>query len=441
MQLQARSVYAGYGRTTVLHGVSIEAGPGEIVGLCGPNGSGKSTLLRVLSGTLAASRGELFVGEDSLPALSARERARRIAFVPQFEPALFDFGVRDVVMMGRYAWSRSRSAESAADREACGHAMAAADILHLGDRPITELSGGEHRRTLLARALAQEAPILLMDEPTAGLDLPHQFQILSLVRAKAAQGSIGAIVALHDLGLAAETCDRVALLSEGRILAQGAPAETLTSENLTRSFGAELRAMPNPIGSGLVISAVSRQTGERKGLKVHVVCGGGSGAALLSALAHAGCQVTCGALNEGDTDLAAARALDIPSAAEAPFSPIGERARLEAERLADAAEAVVLTGMLVGQGNIANLALVSRAQARGTPLLLLDPPPEWDFTGGQAAVLLKGLRDGGARRFAAQSELIASLLSMQSASIRVGSLAPEAELGSGEPNEGACGRR
>src|SRR5437588_6245488 len=179
MRIEARGVAAGYGPRRVLHDISFHLAPGEFVGLIGPNGSGKSTLLRVLSRTLAPQAGRVLFDGEPADRMSAREVARSVAFVPQTEPTLFEFSVRDVVLMGRNPYVRGWSGETDEDYAAAMRAMAATDTLHLAERPITALSGGEHRRALIARALAQSAPALLLDEPTAHLDMTHQAEVLA----------------------------------------------------------------------------------------------------------------------------------------------------------------------------------------------------------------------------------------------------------------------
>jgi iron complex transport system ATP-binding protein len=179
-----------------------------------------------------------------LGACSALERARRIAFVPQSEPTHFEFAVRDVVLMGRYP-HRPRGGLTTEDFDLAALVMEETDILHLAERSITELSGGEHRRVLLARALIQDAPLLLLDEPTAHLDIAHQAELMEQVRRRVREGR-GALAALHDLNQAAEFCDRLVLMQQGKLLADGAPEEVLTRENLRIAYQVEAEIGVNP---------------------------------------------------------------------------------------------------------------------------------------------------------------------------------------------------
>jgi iron complex transport system ATP-binding protein len=245
--LSARGVAFGYPGRPVFRDVTFSLGAGELVALCGPNGGGKSTLLRLLLGLHAPSAGAVELGGAPLASLRRREIARRAALLPQDSPPELPLTVRETVALGRLPHLGRFEPEGAGDRSAVEAALAATDTTALADRPMTELSGGERHRVHLARALAQGAPVLLLDEPTAGLDLVHQLEALELLRAtvdEPAGGGRAAIVALHDLSLAARACDRILLLSEGALQADAPPAEVLTPETLARVFGvrAEVRA-------------------------------------------------------------------------------------------------------------------------------------------------------------------------------------------------------
>lgn len=215
-----------HGRT-VLDGVDLEIGEGEFLGLLGPNGAGKTTLLRAALGLLPAA------GRSSLAALDIAERARTAAFMPQGREIAWPMPVEALVALGRIAHP---AAARAADRAAIDRAIAALGLAPLRHRPATELSGGEQARALIARALAQETPILIADEPVAGLDPAAQISTMRLfARLAAAGGTV--IASLHDLGLAARHCTRLVLLHEGRIAADGPPETVLTADNLARVFG------------------------------------------------------------------------------------------------------------------------------------------------------------------------------------------------------------
>ena len=240
--VEAEGVGFAYGRRAIFEGVSLAVRPGELVVLCGPNGAGKSTLLRLLLGLHAPSAGQVRLGGAPIATLSRRQIARRAALLPQDAPVDLPLSVREAVALGRLPHLDRFQPEGAADAEAVERALEATDTAALCDRPVAELSGGERQRVHLARALAQEAPLLLLDEPIAGLDLAHQLQALDLLRTIVDAGR-GALVALHDLSLAARRCDRMILLAGGRIRADDAPAVVLTPQALEEVFGvrAEVR--------------------------------------------------------------------------------------------------------------------------------------------------------------------------------------------------------
>jgi len=234
--VEVTGVAFGYRQRTVFRDVSFAVAPGELVALCGPNGAGKSTLLRLVLGLHAPSAGGVKLGGTPLAALSRRDIARRAALLPQDAPAEVPLTVREAVALGRLPHLTRFQPESAADADAVIRALAVTDTTALADRPLAELSGGERHRVHLARALAQEAPLLLLDEPIAGLDLAHQLQALDLLRATVARGR-AAVVALHDLSLAGRRCDRVLLLAGGGLRADASPASVLTPELIARYFG------------------------------------------------------------------------------------------------------------------------------------------------------------------------------------------------------------
>jgi iron complex transport system ATP-binding protein len=239
--LEARGLWAGYGRTQALRGLDARIPPGEIVALLGENGSGKSTFLKVIARILTPTSGEVRLDGTRLDALPRRATARRIAYVPQSMDLVFPIRALDLVLQGRAPRARGFSADSSDDHERALAAMRACDVEHLAERDASALSGGETRRVFLARALAQEAEIWLLDEPTAGLDPRHRLEFLEVLRRSHRERRGSVLLVTHELGLAAELADRVLLLRHGRTIAAGTPSEALTSESLRRAFDVEFR--------------------------------------------------------------------------------------------------------------------------------------------------------------------------------------------------------
>jgi len=243
--VDVRGLCVDLGGTRVLDRVDLRIEPGSFVALVGPNGAGKTTLLRTVNGLVDPAGGRVLVDGTDATGLSARELARRVATVPQ-EPTLgFDFPVRDVVAMGRTPHRSRFAGTTDEDRRAVERALDRTALTGLADRPVGDLSGGERRRVLLARALAQAAPTLLLDEPTANLDVNHQVRSLGLVRELVDEGQT-AVTAVHDLDLAARFCDRMAVLADGKILDSGPPAAVLTEDVIETAFGVRARITEDP---------------------------------------------------------------------------------------------------------------------------------------------------------------------------------------------------
>jgi len=247
--LEAREISVGYGERAAVRGVSLRAVPGEIVVVIGPNGAGKSTLMRALNGALVPSRGELMLDGKALRSYARRAVSRRIAVVAQEAELRFPVTVTEFVLGGRYAWSSTGAWgwETERDVEVARRAIEETGLAAYRARLMNELSGGERQRAVLARALATEAAILLLDEPTANLDLAHQATVLRLVRARTDQTGAAAVLVTHDLNLAAEFADRVLLLKEGRALAMGPPREVLTPSTLRELFEIEVLVDAHPV--------------------------------------------------------------------------------------------------------------------------------------------------------------------------------------------------
>jgi len=238
-RLELSGVAVRLGSRAVLAGVNLSVAPGEVVGLLGRNGAGKTTLLRVACGALAPDAGRVLLEGRALASTSRRERARSVALVPQDTQVPFPFSVAEVVLMGRTPHLGWLGFEGAHDLDVARAAMERMGIGALADRSVLTLSGGERQLAIVARALAQQPRLLLLDEPTAFLDLRHRLEVLTVVRELAAAGA-SALVVSHDLGVAARFCDRLVLLGDGRILASGPPREVLTPDLLRAAFGIEV---------------------------------------------------------------------------------------------------------------------------------------------------------------------------------------------------------
>jgi iron complex transport system ATP-binding protein len=256
--IEARAVYFRRGMRTILDDVTISLRSGEIVALLGANGAGKSTLFRILLGFLRPERGEVRLDGTALSEFSRRALARRIAYVPQVHVAPFPYNVRDVVLLGRLAETGIFRAPQAADHHAVGEVMERLAITHLAARPYTEISGGERQLTLIARALAQGASILIMDEPMTGLDYGYQVRLLQHLVDLAGSGHT-VLFSTHNPEHAVQVATRIAVLRDGTIMADGPPAEIITPPLIRTLYGVAVSTLTNAEGQMVIVPVMESE--------------------------------------------------------------------------------------------------------------------------------------------------------------------------------------
>lgn len=394
--LRLAGVTAGYGREPAVREVSLSVPRGEVVGLVGPNGSGKTTIVRVASRALRPSAGSVALAGRDPYRMPSREAARLVAVVPQDVQPAFSYSVLEMVLMGRTPYLSAWGGGGPQDWSRAREAMASTQIQHLADRPVGELSGGERQRVILAQALAQDAPILLLDEPTTHLDLRHVVDLLGIVRGLAAHGGKAVLAIVHDLSLAAATCDRLVVMHGGRVVAEGGPDEVLTHELLRAVWGVDAEVVADHVtGRPSVRLAPSGAVEPSLGRRAHVVGGAGRAAPLLRRLVEAGFDVSVGVLHGSDTDAVVAERLNLVRVSVPPFSTIDEESADACRALMLAAEVLVVCDAPFGPGNVANLRLALGAARAGVRTVLLEQIPiaERDFTDGEATELWEALRD------------------------------------------------
>lgn len=374
----------------LLADVSIHVGRGEFVGLIGPNGAGKSTLLRTLARLANATSGAITIEGDDSRKVSPREVARKLAFVAQHTPETHGFTALEIVLTGRYPHLGRFSIEGEVDRDIAYDAMARTSTAQFEGRITSSLSGGERQRVFLARGLAQQPRILLLDEPTASLDVLHQFAVMDLARELAREG-VTLIAAIHDLAMAARYCDRLVLLQGGRVVANGAPQAVLTPANLGSVFGVTARVFTDPVSGRLAIdfdSAASVAGGGVRG-RVHVVSGCGSGARVIRELVRAGFDVTVGPLGAGDIDRLACEPAGVPFLATPGFVPVDDDTHARHLELVRASDVVVVGDLPFGYGNLRNLEALH--EARVVVSIESGPFAARDYTSGLATATFERL--------------------------------------------------
>ncbi len=241
--IQVTGLRVSYGERSVIEGLDLAVAAGEVVGLVGKNGCGKTTLLKAISQVIPSADGTVSFRNAPASKLSRREVARHVAVVPQGAVLPIGYTALEVVLMGRTPHLGFLEQEGSDDYERARDALETVKIAHLADRRVDELSGGERQNVVLARALAQDTPILLLDEPTSHLDIGHQISLFQVVRRLAAESRLAVLAAIHDLTLAALYCDRIELMDNGRVVATGTAKEVLTAENISQAYGTHVRVL------------------------------------------------------------------------------------------------------------------------------------------------------------------------------------------------------
>jgi iron complex transport system ATP-binding protein len=401
-----------YGSVRVLENVCLSVKERDFVGVLGPNGSGKTTLLRSISRTLKPHRGVIFLNDVDIYALKSVEVAKQMAVVSQDNVIAFNFTALDIVLMGRNPHLSRFQMESEKDVAIARKAMEFTNTWHLAERPLNELSGGERQRVIIARALAQEPKVLLLDEPTVHLDINNQLEIMDLLKELCIKKGLIVLTVFHDFNLAARYCDSAILLNDGKIVSMGNLDAVLTSENIRKVFQVDVVVKKHPITNSLYIIPISmpKPPLSRK-LSVHLICGAGTGTTLMKILAEEGYNVTAGVLNVLDTDYETAQLLKIPVTSEAPFSSITEETYKANLEMMSKASAVVMTAVPFGYANLRNLEAAKEALERGIPTFVIEDVPieQRDFTKGKAEKHLTELKSKGAIFVKNQNELLSLL--------------------------------
>lgn len=393
-RIKVENISFSYDLKRILEQVDMDIRKGSFFCLVGPNGSGKSTLLKIISAALKPQKGVVYLGDRNINQMKNREIAKLISFVPQNTSLEFDFKVFDVVLMGRYPYVNKLKGETREDLEIAEKAMQYTNTAHLRERSFMELSGGERQRVILAQALAQEPDILILDEPVSHLDIQHQVELLNLIKRMCVDRKLTAITVLHDLNMASAYSDYIVMLKDGKIMKQGTPFETLTITNIKEIFNIDVYISVSPVANKPYIYALTRPNIEKRGIRAHIICGGGSGSDIITKLHSEGFDISSGVLTIGDLDWKISKENDVQIAEEVPFVGISEEAYSKNRELAAEADVIVIAGLYIGRSNIRNLELLQEKELRDKPLIILedDSFAERDYTGGIALQIYEDIK-------------------------------------------------
>jgi iron complex transport system ATP-binding protein len=374
--LNVDGIECRYGSVKILENVSLSVKEGDFVGILGPNGSGKTTLLKSISRTLKPHKGTIFLDKTDIYSMKSVDLAKHMAIVPQESTIGFSFSALDIVLMGRNPHMKRFQMESEKDMTIVKKAMLKTNTWHFADRPINELSGGEKQRVVIARALAQEPKILLLDEPLTHLDMINQIEIMDLVKELCVKEGMIVLTVIHDLNLAARYCTSALLLKGAKVFAAGTLDKVLTSENIKTVFRVDAIVKKSLVTNSLYVTLLSPQKpSPPRNCAIHVIAGAGTGTLIMKALMDEGYVVTAGVLNMLDTDYETAEFLKIPNVNEAPFSPITEQTKQANLEMISKAAIVVLASVPFGYGNLSNLEAALEAVKQGIRTYVVDEVP------------------------------------------------------------------
>ena len=382
--LSVANVGVTLGDKTILQDISFAVMPGEFIGIIGPNGAGKSTLLRGLRNMGAITAGDVRVFGRPIGNMGDKQLARIIAYMQQEINIGFGFTALEMVLAGRYPYLKWWQNEQSADYAIARKYMAFTGVENLAEKSVQQVSGGERQRILLAKVLAQETPLIFLDEPTASLDLVYQEEIFRYCQVICQQGKTVLLI-VHDIRLAAKFCSRLILLANGTVVADGAPGDVITAQNLAKAYGLHSAVFINKVTGNLDIHTYEA-AGTVGGQEiVHAIGGGGSAGQIMRLLHERAYTMSGGVFQQGDTDADVAAAFGIRAIIGQPFCSISQEQYEENLAKIQAADITVLCNLHFGQQNLANL---EAAFAAGKLIVIEDTAiEERDFTGGQAVEL------------------------------------------------------
>lgn len=386
---EIKGLCRGQNNRQMLRQINLDVHAGELIGVIGPNGAGKSTLLKTLIGFLNFSEGQILLQGESVSSMPADIRATKISYLSQEGADSFPFPVAEVVAMGLYSANRQQFIGRQSVQKQVNEILAQLDLDKLTNRLYTELSGGEKQLVQFARVLIQKAPLMLLDEPTANLDIGHEFQLMQCLRQQCDNGR-AAMVAIHNLNTAAEFCDRLVLIDQGEILASG-PPETVINQQMINDVYSRQAFVARNTHTGSVNVLPRRQRGQANGMHIHLIGGAGSAINLTRQLLRQGYRLTAGVAHEHDSDASFWAANGVPYAEVPAFESISERALSQAKEWIKQADVTLLCDFPIGPANAANLELGEYA---GNLILVEDSASEPRFISDQFRKKFERLKQG-----------------------------------------------
>lgn len=399
-----------YSSIPVIRDISFYVNKGEFISVIGPNGSGKSTLLKTLNGLYIPESGQVELLGKNIEEYKRKEIARKISFVPQDTSVEFEFSVEEVVSMGRHPFKGRFQKEDKMDRKLIYEAMEMTNIFDIRDRIITEISGGERQRVFIAKALAQNTEIILLDEPTSHLDINHQIDILNLLRKMNQEKGITIILVVHDINLATRYSDRIILLKKGKLVSQGTPEDVITADNIQQTYGMRAAVERNKYTNHISVIPleVTKRIRSELNTKIHIISGGGSGEDLINVLYQRGYNLSLGVLNAGDSDWQYGKSLGLVTVDEKPFSRISDKAERKNRDIMQDADIIIVTSAPIGIGNLKNLQMAADCLVKGKSVFYIREKKyqEFDYTGGKATAILTNMVKNGMTIVESKEELL-----------------------------------
>ncbi|KPU27081.1 hypothetical protein TR13x_06695 [Caloranaerobacter sp. TR13] len=413
--IEVESLYFSYGDSLVLRDINFKIEKGEFVSIIGPNGSGKSTLLKNMISIDKPSKGLVRIDGKELRQYKVKELAKKVAIVLQDTNIAYDFSVFDVVLMGRNPYLGRFQKESYKDFQIVKDSLKLTDTLHLKDKSINQISGGERQRVIIARALAQQPEIILLDEPTSHLDINHQIEILSLLKKLNKEKNMTIVIVIHDINLATRYSNKMILLNKGEILSIGKPKEVITYENIEAAYNLNVVITKDLYTNSPYLMPLTSKNKVQTSIldkKVHVICGGGTGVEIISKLDSLGYQVSLGVINIGDTDWEIGRKLSLELVEELPFTAISDKAFEKNLEVIDKSDVIILCNVPYGSGNLKNLLAAYKGFKDGKTIYLFNNNNEYDsfdYVGGKAVEILENMKKLGLKVFNDFDELVKHL--------------------------------